>query len=167
MIPSRVSSYRTLNRMCSAAMRRVRYGIVARPTTTAVIRASEAVIAVPSRFPWSRKLVESTAKANENNSPSSAMRKRTHASASTSAKNLANLPGTRNSPSLATPQEKQSDDCQDREDELQIVELAHEPLPTAAEEISERGHDRNPEHRAEEVEEHEFLPWHLKYAGER
>src|SRR6185312_7037904 len=147
-------------------MRRARKGMVANPTTTAVISAREAVMAVPVTLPWSRKLVERMANAKEKMSPSSAMRNRSQASASKVETNFRKLFRTRMLATLPPPEEQQSYYGQNSEDELRVIQFRHKPFPAAAEEISQRSDQRHPKDGAEEVEQQELLPRHLQHAGQ-
>jgi hypothetical protein len=70
------------------ATRRARYGTVVIPTTAATINASEAAMAVASRFPWSRKMVEYSAAPKAMASPASARKNRSHACESICRKSL-------------------------------------------------------------------------------
>src|SRR5438874_13210843 len=143
------------------------------PTSAASISASEAAIAVASRFPWSRKMMEYSAAAKASASPASARKNRSHACESILSSSGCQGNFIRSSlnvgagclPALlpVPPQRHQSASHHQQGDVRSLHDL-QEPFPLAAEVIAECRHRDYPGQRTQKVVQQKSYPLHPQHS---
>src|SRR5579864_8598735 len=65
---------------------------------------------------------------------------------------------------VAPPEEGGDQQYRNRDAKIKALDLAFQPIPMPAEEISHAGDDAYPQSRPHEIEDKESLPWHAENA---
>src|SRR6266849_59825 len=126
-----------------------------RPAKPAISNASEAVTAVPTTLPSSRKMVERTAELNAIASTARATRKRIHTppfNDTTSFRKSALRSKSAHLPQVISQPKDDDNGCNnDQYREVHALQRLQQQLPMSPKEEADRGNRRHPQRRAQKV----------------